>query len=314
MGRALFVTAFFVVGCGHDVAFSDPANDAAVDTVVADTKPPVETITDTPDTACKAFATARCTKFGTCEPFVRDIFFDTDALCIERLSRQCLGGLSANGSNKTPADVRTCATAVEAQTCDTFQRGEPIECTPKPGKLPNAAGCYDDGQCASAFCARGLFITCGKCAPPPTEGATCVSGACPVTLACSAGVCVKPGGVGAACKATSACAQTLACRKGVCAAHAKGDACDPGAASPECSFSAGLFCDGATMQCQSLTLATIGVACAGAFSCRGASCVAGTCAPLLLDGASCSGATAACKSPLVCVSGTCALPDSKTCP
>lgn len=87
----------------------------------------------------------------------------------------CVAELSLTGTSRTAADVESCATALSKLPCGTVSEFVP-ECTVKGGSLANGTSCNDGAQCKSGICDYGdpgAAGTCGICATPLDEGASC---------------------------------------------------------------------------------------------------------------------------------------------
>ncbi len=90
----------------------------------------------------------------------------------------CESALFARGATRARAYYEDCAKKLESRECSL---GEPFECEPPPGELPNLSGCAHDFQCASGWCKHELIFdselprpsTCGICTARIEIGEPC---------------------------------------------------------------------------------------------------------------------------------------------
>lgn len=267
---------------------------------------------DSPEGACAEYAAAYCARLDACFTLRVGQSFGDIATCRDRTALGCVARLGLAGMGKKPADVRTCGAALSGGDCNAL-RGDlvPSACLPKKGTLAAGTTCYDDSQCASAFC-EGFSLLCGgKCKDAAIQGAAC-SGAtgCGRALVCSADVCERPppAGVDDLCTTTDGCAVGLYCFEGNCKKSAgEGEACDPASkTAPGCNTDAGLLC--VSGKCVKIKLGPPGAACDNAFSgpnqCSKSDCFEGKCRAFAADGGECIG-TVKCLSPAQCDRGVC---------
>jgi hypothetical protein len=112
--------------------------------------------------ACKSLAEATCARIESCAP--RSARIALGATCINTLTDACFDTAGLAGSQRTIADVHTCADATRIVSCESFLERYPEVC-PHHGVLANGVMCAFDEQCASDHCARPPDTACGQCAP-----------------------------------------------------------------------------------------------------------------------------------------------------
>lgn len=255
-----------------------------------------------------------------------------------------ISGISNYGSQ-----VAGCATVVRFAACNDLESA--LECTIK-GTLPDGAPCGTGAQCAGGICTNATQpdpqseITCGVCASFIEVGAACTSFGseeCDTNLTCVNGSCVANGHqgdpcddaddpecgpnlicdssgrcgplptLGASCP-SSTCAEPFVCLNGTCgAASSEGGPCPTG---EECAV--GLVCNAMTSTCQKPIIAESGEACGSVngqeVGCDGGlTCPNGTCVPTTPLEGPCVAGQGQCDFALVCVDGTCQIPDYSVC-
>lgn len=302
------------------VMFAGCSSDSDADDVSADSGSSSGDLSPSLQAACDAYATAACTRYTEC---VASTFLDDNYDCKTTLLSGCLAQKTAN-SNVQPSDVDACRTKVSAETCSEVLNTH--ACRTPAGNLEEGKACKADGECASAFCAKG-FDDCGTCAAVPAEGASCIKFGCGQDRVCHDGnKCVTPKKAGEACGEADSCLGSLSCVKGVCAAplETEGASCDPdGKEAPKCNLLKALYCGPESKKCLSLTPAKVGEACgfldAQVIVCTvsnfcnvGDGGTSGTCAPKVALGGTC-GPQLECVPGLSCKSDKCVDPSTLTC-
>ncbi len=290
------------------------------------------------DDACTAIVDALCSNFQACLPFAITLAYGDVATCNSRGKLGCASSFDATKTSTTPDFVAACAPVQKAQTCTQLQNDPPALCVPKPGGLENGAGCGDDGQCKSTWCAKSDSVNCGVCAAVSTSGGACVTvrksdgtdeKKCSRGLSCAADKCAKAALAGEACSDAKPCVLGTTCFNGSCTAAGKAGAkCDAdGKTQPACDFFAGTFCNQTTGVCQVIGVAGFGEPCGIILASRefkmcraGGKCVgamgvtAGTCVAPAADGAACDPVEGPdCVAPAKCVEGRCKLPSASAC-
>lgn len=273
--------------------------------------------------ACDAVAKARCNKLESCNKTTFALQEGTLAGCITRTKNVCMYERAPKESGLTVENLKECAKAQEAATCEHALAGHLKGCERMNGKLANGKSCAFDAQCESQFCTREVGASCGKCDAPPKEGEACKQDRCGHGgFACIDKKCAKKKGKDEACKGTgqAGCDGNMVCLNGKCAAPGKvGDKCDAsGKTTGDCDPFEGLYCDKTEKKCKAYKVANVGdgcgekdvgVACPASSSCEQDKCVA-----MLAVGAACKEAEGAiCDAPSVCISGKCTIPDSTIC-
>ncbi len=172
-------------------------------------------------------------------------------------------------------------------------------------------------DCSTTFrCQDGLYCdtTTFKCTPVVGQGQPCPNlEGCDVGLYCDpvANVCLTPPGKGQPC--TSQCASPYLCLGSVCTdPEPVGGPCPVG---DECSVN--LVCDPQTQLCAPTPISQVGGPCQPAVvavCASGLICVgAGTCIVPKQQGAACTVGNDECAQNLLCIDGTCQIPDYGTC-
>jgi len=269
-------------------------------------------LADTPEAACAEYGSAYCTRLDGCIVASIGQRYGDVATCKERVAIGCTTRLALSGSGRKPADVRACAKAIGAGTCNSL-RGDliPNECLPSKGTLVVGATCFDDSQCASAYC-DGVSALCGgHCKDARRVGEACDGATiCGRALVCTGGECVRPTALAVDdfCTGPDSCDAGLACQADRCQKPAAlGEACDSTwAKAPACNLDAGLICISGT--CVKLVLNPPGSPCDDTFSgpnqCSKSYCVSGSCRAFITDGGDCSGKLE-CLSPFKCDRSVC---------
>lgn len=271
--------------------------------------------------ACYAYAKARCMRLSKCEPnklaldlagSLQDGDFNA---CIPRSTQMCLYERGPKASATTADAIKKCAKALEAASCADVRADAPADCALPPGKIATGKACAFDVECAAGLCARAAGTKCGTCVDSAKEGADCTE-RCGGGLVCVDKKCAKRAAAGGACTANAACAAGLTCIKDKCTkALGEGAACDPDRRASRCDEVAGLYCAASSKTCKPLTLAKAGESCAEeGRACRGdATCEDGTCVKTLMPGAACAPTGAMCDPPGECIGGVCTIPDATAC-
>ena len=270
-------------------------------------------ILDTNEAACTEYGSAYCTRLESCIVTSIGQRYGDVATCKERVALGCTTRLGLSGSVRKPADVRTCAKAISAGTCNSL-RGDliPNECMPIKGTLATGATCLDDSQCASAYCDGSSALCGGHCKDARREGEACDAAGviCGRALVCIDGKCARPLALAVDdfCTGPDSCNAGLACQADRCQKPAAlGEACDATwATAPACNLDAGLLC--LSGKCVKLVLNPPGSACDDTFSgpnqCSKSTCVSGSCRGYVADGGDCSGKLE-CLSPFKCDRSVC---------
>jgi hypothetical protein len=279
--------------------------------------------------ACAQEAAAICDALSGCATFWVQLLYGAKATCASRQALSCMNDQSPAGTNRTPADIQACATAVATSSCPSLLAGNfPDACQIKPGLLANGHGCGSDWQCQSTYCGGKQGLQCGVCGPRAATGGTCAdTDGCLAGLVCANKRCVTPGTIGAACEATNQpCRSDLYCAAaGTCAARAGagGSCADTGDA---CAITQGVACNIFNHVCEQVGVASPGQAC-GIINRTYTLCVAlspcvgqtlttpGVCATPAADGEACgkSASDRTCVSPAACDLDVCRLPSTPSC-
>ncbi len=284
--------------------------------------------------ACSHLGQVLCGRLQACAPLLMDVWYEDASSCADILSSSCVEALTLPGTVKTPAWTDSCATAVQAWSCqDLLTRNTPAACLPPPGPRPEGTPCGEDGQCSTGYCASGLNEACGHCRAKSAANGPCgKDDDCQPGLACNPqSVCVPYAAQDAACDANHPCQAWLSCTRTsstntVCRpAAGAGQPCSsptPGQ-NPGCNIVEEYYCTTVTHVCQKLQLASAGDPCGVVGSdyamCTGASVckttgLSGTCQAAAGVGGPCNLVTGPyCEASLKCVSGSCADPDLTTC-
>jgi len=274
------------------------------------------------DSACDAVAKARCTKLESCNKTTFALQEGTLAGCITRTKNVCLYERAPKESGLSVENLKECAKAQEAATCEQALAGHLKGCERKDGKTANGKSCAFDAQCESQFCTREVGSSCGKCEAAPKEGEACKQDRCGHGgFSCIDKKCAKKKAKDEACKGNgqAGCDGNLVCLNGKCTPPGKaGDKCDPAAKTTDtCDPFEGLYCDKTEKKCKAWTVAKAGDACgekaAGANCPADMTCEQDKCTGLLAVGAACKDEGAMCDAPSVCISGKCTIPDSTIC-
>ena len=277
-----------------------------------------------PTQACTQFATALCASIESCTPFALQVSYGDTSTCVERVTLACTPAFMVTGTQATPAQMESCAAAVQAETCDeAMDNPQPSACN-VPGSVPLTGACGSDAQCQSGYCKPTSGSLCGTCAAHVGAGSACtVDADCSATLVCNNATCIGPLPVGSACSSTQPCLRDLTCIASKCATPLTlGQAC---AAATDCDGKHGLYCDTKKKVCAQTQVAAAGqpcgivsgnlTACGGGASCANISSTTGqgTCHPPASDGAPC-GPSISCMPPAVCTSpARCTLPNPSVC-
>jgi hypothetical protein len=275
------------------------------------------------EAACDAVAKARCAKLESCNKTTFALQEGTLAGCTTRTKNVCLYERAPKESGLTVDNLKECAKAQEAATCEHALAGHLKGCERANGKLAAGKSCAFDAQCESQFCTREVGSSCGKCDAAPKEGEACKQDRCGHGgFACIDKKCAKKKAKDEACKGTgqAGCDGNMVCLGGKCVAPGKaGDKCDAsGKTTGDCDPFEGLYCDKTEKKCKAYKIANVGdgcgekdvgVACPASSSCEQDKCVA-----MLAVGAACKeNEGAICDAPSVCISGKCTIPDSTIC-
>lgn len=255
---------------------------------------PQPTPTATPrGVACIALAESVCARVETCAPFLAKTGTGVGAVCTAAVFDHCFRTAGLGGSNRTVADIASCADAVRKSDCAGFLSSLPDVCEYPPGSLVDGSFCAFHEQCASRFCDRAPDTACGVCAAPPRVGQPCLHDACAPGLVCtSANSCVRPGALGDSCGPNEPCGRLLFCNGDRCAVRRQpGEGCN---GFGQCDAFAETTC-AANSVCRATATAALGEPCdltANALTlCNApARCIDDRCAPAKAEGASCGSA------------------------
>ncbi len=215
--------------------------------------------------ACKALAEATCARLESCAP--RSARISVGTACIATLTDACFETAGLGGSARSTADVRACADATRASSCERFLARYPDVCELPRGALADGVGCAFDEQCASLHCRRPADSACGVCATDT------------VALA----------GLGEPCGPMVPCGRLLFCDVSRCAPKRKlGESCG---GVGQCDPFEAAICN-ETYMCQTAAVAQLGQACtftANALTlCEApARCIDDRCVAAKRDGAAC---------------------------
>lgn len=318
----------------------------------------------TVEKACVDFAQAQCGRREGCTSGNGAIYPDGVYVmanygdlttCRSRVQQACINNATAPGTGTSPDQVEKCAVEYAGWACaDLFDNAAnpPPDCSP-PGKLANGQTCAFAGQCASRFCAGTKNATCGQCADPPVDGASCATSACAPGQSCRTqadGQMLCRDRVPAGdptCTSDRPCQSFTACvgasstdpsKPGVCTVTSTSEGIACGGGNPPCEGNVGLACLGANgaKTCQRVAYARAPAAC-GAVGDERAACInadcftatgpAGsadtdaTCVAQAADGNACDTQVGPlCLPPARCVTtpgttvGTCIVPAASLCP
>ncbi|MGZ6092350.1 MAG: hypothetical protein ACXWUG_10045 [Polyangiales bacterium] len=335
MRAHVLAAVIVIVGCGGSTV--EPAADTT-DGGTSDTGGEGGTSGVSRDQACTDALKAICGQYEKCLPLLVSAGFGDEAKCEERLKAGCVAGFDAPGNSSTPDRLDACAKALDkVATCDVLGGASTPECTPLPGTLADGAGCTDDGQCKSTWCAKNDEATCGKCVKLTAAGDPCFDTGkksdgtedkkCSRGLSCNAsGTCVKAAAKGESCSATTPCALSLACFGSKCVDAGKAGAkCDSaGVTDPPCDFAQGVYCSPVDKVCKLFQYGKAGESCglvgaefkictAGA-KCSADGAMMGTCVAPAADGSACDlTKKIGCLAPAQCEGGVCKLPSAASC-
>ena len=248
---------------------------------------------------------------------------------------------SAPGAGDLAGSLESCASKLKSlEACSLAGFG----CT-LHGTLADGSPCASSAQCAGGACANAKSsatseLACGTCATVLAPGAACSSSSdCDSSVGnCQNGKCTAYGAQGAPCSTQAPCAINLVCSSaGTCdAIPGNGQPCttvclnpyrcvagscttgvSEGGACPnggECAT--GLEC--ANKTCAKPTLAAAGQPC-GSVNGNYTGCVTGTkcenqvCATVKQSGEACVVGNSECAVDLLCIAGTCQVPDYASC-
>lgn len=283
------------------------------------------------DEACTAFAQATCDVLQRCNPDALSRTYGDAATCNARQKLSCSYQFPEN-SNTTTQGYLDCAAAIPAASCGQLLVNQNLvltnlsQCRPLPGMLDNGTICFNDAQCKSTFCDRGVLNgLCGTCAQRALVNEDCNATACDFGLICAQqnvqpSRCVTPGGaaIGQSCDQTARCQSGLVCVGQKCAAVLKvGDACMPGQGNDACDRTMGLSCDQNTQRCVATQYVKAGGACGGAAQNQRTTCTGST---KCISDSVCLGPAGDgqstfynCLPPALAVNGVCTLPDPGLC-
>ncbi len=315
-GVMLGAGVIVLAACGSCSSSSGGAEDAGVEATVEAGPTPTE--------ACTAFATALCDNLNNCTPFALQVSYGDTGTCIQRVTLACTPAFMVTGTQATPAQMESCASSVQAETCDeALDNPQPSACM-VPGSVPLQGACGSDAQCQSGYCKPATGSLCGTCAAHVGAGAACtVDADCSATLVCNNAACIGPAPVGSACSSTQPCLRSLTCIASKCATPlTAGQTCS---AATDCDGKHGLYCDTKKKVCTQTQVAMTSqpcglvngvlTACGAGASCANISQTTGegTCHPPAADGAPC-GPGISCVPPAVCTStARCTLPNPSVC-
>jgi len=207
---------------------------------------------------------------------------------------QCAGGLCTGAGNSPPNSEVSCGTCSSYVTlggdCTT------AECDPTTGAcVQNKCVAYvkQGASCASAPCDSGLQCdsTSNTCQPYPGKGQACTF-ECAYPEQCVQGTCADPVQQGGACPMGDECASSLTC--------------DPGSHTcvPPTLAGAGEACGFVNSEI---------IDCQSGLQCQTSTQGAGTCVAPKETGDSCTVGNQECDTFLLCIGGTCQVPDYSVC-
>ena len=337
--RESFAIAVLLLGCSSSATTTTGGQDAAATDVATGISA---------DQACSDAANAGCKKLDACRVNGVALRFGSMDTCVARTKANCLSGMGAADTGRTPANEEACAVAYASASCTDYWQNTIAACQPPAGKRAAGAPCTYAGQCQSAFCSMATGAPCGTCAAQPTAGQSCATTQCGSGQVCvkSTSLCQPYGAAGAACDSSSDCQYGMACvapASGAGTCQAAGQvinlACDR-SAGPICDPLLGLYCSfepkATAGKCIAELTTTSGfcgftagtattgstyTVCTGASQCTmAAGANTGTCVPNALEGKACDTTNGpACLAPARCVTptgataGTCQLPDPTKC-
>jgi hypothetical protein len=255
----------------------------------------------------------------------------------------------APGTGNLSGELDTCTTAIKAANCN--GTGIVGSCNTR-GTLADGTGCASSVQCTGGQCNNATApsptseVTCGICASYVAIGSSCATGSCdPTQGSCKTNTCVAFVAQGGACGSNGQgdCQSGLTCTNATCQPYpTQGQACtfecqspyrcvsgtcaaavQQGGACPvgnECAAS--LTCNQTSHTCQPPATAQAGqpcgfvnnqeVLCASGLTCT-TSTNGSTCIAPKTVGAACTVGNHECGSFLVCINGSCAVPDYTVC-
>ncbi len=334
---SLLFVASILAACSGNSNNSDGGSDATAD--------------GPNDSACAAWAAARCQKADSCSQSVANkLAYGDEPTCESRQRLSCEAALAAKDNSSTASFFSACAAAIGSEACTDFENENiPPSCVPAPGTRADGTACSFNGQCTSTWCHVPEGAACGTCAELPVAGASCATNTdCGGRgLVCAQNACAARVALGGACDLAAPCAVGLSCVgatatvKGQCETDGTtvGATCDAKRKTAAgCYGVYGLYCTVAG-QCASVGFASAGQSCglintsdagggldAGApydvTDCTGgAACDAQKCVAPAADGAACDTANGPpCLAPARCVlgsdagtAGTCAPPGASAC-
>lgn len=271
----------------------------------------------------------------------------------ERFRKLCQTALGAPGTGVTGDVINKCASAINAEACDSGRDLDEL-CPTPAGQLDDGQPCDDSAQCKGKYCrtnqSDGPMAGCGVCGTRAKEGQSCTDVPCESGLDCYNETCQKEAKVGEACDqiqgpkcgnnlacdalgkkcierksageactGLSQCKSQLSCVEGKCAERlAAGASC----VDTQNRCASGLACSQATGKCEKRTYANAGEKCdREAIGCKVGSCMVGdnaaegTCPKVIPDGQPCSENNDAetCDTYAKCIDGRCQIPDPKRC-
>jgi hypothetical protein len=282
------------------------------------------------DEACAADADSWCGPLDRCAPFTMQLLYGDKAACIARDKLWCTPFLQTSDS-ETPDQMKACAAALAAQSCDEFYAGiTPDACKLPPGVRADGATCQNGTQCQSTHCKVATGSACGVCAQKVPEGGHCDHSSDCVDRYCRRATmtCVKLPSLDQPCTGTCSFSDgiNLTCvfnadgSGGVCkTAIQAGGACDPMADACDLSWNS-LICDSTTRTCKpSGIVAGPGQSCESGNCSADGRCTASddggapVCVPPPADGATCDPVQSPCNWPAQCVNNKCQLPAANQC-
>lgn len=200
----------------------------------------------------------------------------TEAVCLDALSKSCVGKIEVPRTGHSPRSMAACASALVRLSCEDFANigslAQP-HCRAPPGQQGLGDACRFDDQCRSRRCVfrrANQGSPCGVCQSPLAEGADCQTdpNLCDEGLSCVSERCVRhvieEGGLCNNRDLLCSFDRGLSCVAGSCThlGTKVGTRCDPKhAVAPNCQFRTGLHCDRATGECKPIGLAKLGQPC-----------------------------------------------------
>jgi hypothetical protein len=225
------------------------------------------------DDACAMVAAARCTQRVTCDAggqtFNLTKGFGSMDTCQAREKMRCLAAATAPSSGATLLGLQACATAIAGQDCHDLLDGDfPATCIFK-GQGADGSVCTFAMQCQSQFCAVDKNSGCGTCGTTPAPGASCATTICGPEQGCYNNVCAAQGNRGDGCGKNMPCKNGLHCilstgSPGATCQEPSTDFSTPakcGTGTPGCGTLSGLYCDGTSLTCKPILIATDGQPC-----------------------------------------------------